>query len=183
MPDATGPVRLAPLQTVTSDHFWAVVAFPAGWQRLRPGHYEVDEDFLVLSGDLSINEWHWRAREHGFVPAHTLRQRTVSERGCLACARFHGRPRWHAGPARGQPAAGLGRRPDWNALPTTDLLGLGRARCVFEHAGMSQWLMPLAVRDALRARTSPFDGLNLAAVDAALEPVCWARLSSHLALS
>lgn len=183
MPDATGPVRLAPLQTLASDHFCALVAFPAGWQRLRPGHYAVDEDFLLLSGDLCINERHWRAREHGFVPAHTLRERTFSERGCLACARFHGRPKWHAGASGWMPAAGLGHRPAWSELPTTDFLGLGRARHVFEHAGMSQWLLPPKLRDALHPLAPPFDELDLGAVDAALESAYWVRLPSAFALS
>jgi hypothetical protein len=181
MPDATGPVRLAPLKTLASDHFWALVLFPAAWQRLRPGHYEVDEDFLLLSGDLAINEQQWRAREHGFVPAHTLRQRTFSERGCLACARFHGRPRWQAGPSRGKPASSICHRPSWQGLPATDFLGLGRAPRVFEHAGMSQWLLSPALRAALGSRTPPFDELDLSTVDAALEPAFWARLSSDLA--
>ena len=183
MPDATGPVRLAPLKSLASGHVWALVAFPADWQRLRPGHYEVDEDFLLLSGDLRINERQWHAREHGFVPAHTLRQRTLSERGCLACARFHGRPRWQAGPSHRQPAAEIGHRPSWQDLPRTDLMDLGRAPHVFEHAGMSQWLLSPALRAALGSRTPPFDELDLSMVDAALEPAFWVRLPSPLALS
>ena len=143
MPDSTGPVRLAPLKSLANGHFWALVAFPADWQRLRPGHYEVDEDFLLLSGDLRINERQWRAREHGEI----------------------------------------GHRPSWQDLPRTDFMDLGRAPHVFEHAGMSQWLLSPALRDALCSRTPPFDELDLGAVDAALAPAFWVRLPSPLALS
>ncbi|NBX55761.1 MAG: hypothetical protein EBT70_11965 [Betaproteobacteria bacterium] len=69
MPDANAPLRLARLHSVTIDHFWALVEFPVGWQRLRAGHYSVDEDFLLLHGDLTINGLTWGHDTHGVVPA------------------------------------------------------------------------------------------------------------------
>ena len=35
MPDANAPVRLARLNSLHKDHFWALVAFPPGWERVR----------------------------------------------------------------------------------------------------------------------------------------------------
>jgi hypothetical protein len=48
MPDATGPVRLAPLRPWPAIIFGPWCCSRPNWQRLRPGHYEVDEDFLLL---------------------------------------------------------------------------------------------------------------------------------------
>jgi len=76
MPDASGAVQLARLPSLAPDHFWALVQFPPNWRRIRPGHYSVDEDFLLLHGDLTINDQLWRAREHGLVPAHAWRGQT-----------------------------------------------------------------------------------------------------------
>ena len=84
MPDASGAVQLARLPSLAADHFWALVQFPPNWRRIRPGHYSVDEDFLLLHGDLTINDQGWRAREHGFVPAHAWRGQTFSRHGCIS---------------------------------------------------------------------------------------------------
>lgn len=171
MPDANASVRLAQLPSLAPDHFRALVRFPPGWQRLRPGHYSVDEDFLVLEGDLHINALQWRAQEHGFVPAHALRERTFSRRGCLACARFHGRPRWHAGASGSAPMGELKHSRAWPELPLSDMHGLGLAHRVFAHAGLGHWVVPAQALPALRASGWRFDELDL-------QGASWVSLSS-----
>ena len=161
MPDANAGVRLAPLHSWVPDHFWALVVFPAGWQRLRPGHYGVDEDFLVLQGDLAINEHRWEAQEHGFVPAQALRERTYSEQGCLACARFHGPPRWRAGSAGAAPLGGLRRRSAWSSTRAQDLHGHGVAHMVFEHQGLAHWVVPPSTLNALSQCGVRMDAFDL----------------------
>ena len=161
MPDANAPVRLARLSSLQPDHFWALVAFPPGWERVRSGHYSVDEDFLLLQGDLSINGQRWHAQEHGFVPANTLREQTESIHGCVACARFHGRPQWHTGAAAMLPQGKLRFTPDWRASGPVDLQGHGSGHIVFEHGGMVHGVLPQATLEALRARGERLDALDL----------------------
>ena len=161
MPDANGPVRLARLNSLTPAHFWALVVFPPGWQRLRAGHYSVDEDFLLLQGELTINGVQWCAQEHGFVPANTLRDQTQSLRGCVACARFYGRPQWHTGSAEMAPVASVRHSLAWSAIEPVDLHGHGRAHLVFEFDGASNGVLPQATLAALRARGVELDAFNL----------------------
>ena len=161
MPDASAPVRLARLSCMQPDHFWALVAFPPGWQRVRSGHYSVDEDFLLLQGDLTINGVSWHAQEHGFVPAHTLREQTESIHGCVACARFHGRAQWHTGAAAMLPQSKVKHSPDWRSMGPVDLQGHGRGHPVFEHGGMVYGVLPQATVEALRARGERLDALDL----------------------
>ena len=163
MPDANAPVRLAVLSSVAPRHFWALVVFPPAWQRVRPGHYSVDEDFLLLQGDLTINGIPWHAHEHGFVPAHTLREQTESQRGCVACARFHGRPQWHAGRSALAPTGSVRHSPDWHSTAPTDLRGHGWAHPVFEHAGMAHGVVPHATVTAMRENGVPMDAFDLSA--------------------
>jgi hypothetical protein len=161
MPDANAPVRLARLISMKPDHFWAVVAFPPGWQRVRSGHYSVDEDFLLLQGDLTINRVSWHAQEHGFIPANTLREQTESIHGCVACARFHGRPQWHTGSAGMMPQGKVQHSPDWRSIGPVDLQGNGWGHLVLEHGGMVYAVLPQATLETLRASGELFDALDL----------------------
>jgi hypothetical protein len=187
MPDANAPVRLARLGSMQPDHFWALVAFPAGWQRERPGHYSVDEDFLLLQGDLTINGVGWQAQEHGFVPAHTLRIQTESQQGCGACARFHGRPQWHSGEAAQVPMDDIRHQPDWRSIAPMKVIGNEIAHMVFEHAGMAHGVMPqstwLAMREsgvAIEAfdLSSGLESIDLATAQRTSLPFFWARWPS-----
>ena len=161
MPDASGAVQLARLPSLAADHFWALVQFPPNWRRIRPGHYSVDEDFLLLHGDLTINDQLWRAREHGFVPAHAWRGQTFSRHGCTACARFHGRPEWHAGPAAHAPTQASRHRPVWPTWPAVNLHGLGLAQVAFEQQGMTHGVLPSSTLTALQARGVAMDAFDL----------------------
>ena len=100
MPGSTGPVRLALLPVLSDGAFRAFVQFPAGWARLGAGHYPVAEEFLVLEGDLRLNDTTWRAGGYAWVPANRVRSASRSESGCLAFAWFSSLPRWTPGEPR-----------------------------------------------------------------------------------
>ena len=101
MPGSTGPVRLALLPVLSDGAFRAFVQFPAGWARLGAGHYPVAEEFLVLEGDLRLNDTTWRAGGYAWIPANRVRSASRSESGCLAFAWFSSAPRW----TRDEPSA------------------------------------------------------------------------------
>ena len=92
MPYSSSPVRLARLP-LDGSVFLAFVRFPAGWSRTVPVTYQATEEFVIVEGDLRINDHHWEARSYGCVPAGLTRGITESRDGCLAWARFHGSPK------------------------------------------------------------------------------------------
>ena len=97
MPGGSGPVQLARLPDLADGGFRAFVRFPAGWSRAQRGHYPVDEEFLVIEGELALNERTYRKGDWGFVPAGETRTLLASASGCVVYARFGGFPRWIAG--------------------------------------------------------------------------------------
>jgi hypothetical protein len=95
IPGGTGPVEIVRL--------WAdpirrssigFVRFPAGWERPTDGHYPVDEELVVLDGELHLTGTVYRAGEYGWVPGGGLRRATATPTGCLALAYFSGIPMW-----------------------------------------------------------------------------------------
>lgn len=141
MPDANAGVRLAQLQAAGLHQFLAMVRFPQGWQRLRVGHYAVDEEFFVLEGDLHVNGLCWQRQQHGFVPAHTLRSDTHSEGGCTAYARFYGRPHWIRGRAARAPEGAIACTADWRQIPASACTDTIRARLLHGGTSTSTWLL------------------------------------------
>lgn len=167
MPNGTGAVRLSLLQSVMPEHFWALVAFPAGWQRLCSGHYNVDEDFLLLWGDLSINDDAWQPCEFGFIAAHGLREETHSKAGALVLARFYGRPRWQTGPvslvdqAQQTAAQSVHHSQALSDLAIGNLANHGDARAVYSHVALTNWVVPENTRQSLSANATPMDTFDL----------------------
>jgi hypothetical protein len=92
MPYSTGPVSIARLPS-GNDDFLAFVRFPAGWSRSQPVVYEAAEEFVILEGELRIDDQCWVAPAYGCVAPGSVRRLTASQPGCLAWARFHGSPR------------------------------------------------------------------------------------------
>lgn len=92
MPYSTGPVSIARLPS-GNDDFLAFVRFPAGWSRSQPVVYEAAEEFVILEGELRIDDQCWVAPAYGCVAPGSVRRLTESQPGCLAWARFHGSPR------------------------------------------------------------------------------------------
>ena len=92
MPYSSGPVSIARLPS-GNDDFLAFVRFPAGWSRSQPVVYEAAEEFVILDGELRIDDQRWVAPAYGCIAAGSVRSLTESQPGCLAWARFHGSPR------------------------------------------------------------------------------------------
>lgn len=92
MPYSTGPVSLARLPASNQD-FLAFVRFPPGWVRSQAVVYEAAEEFVILEGELRIDDQRWVAPAYGCIAAGTVRRLTEAKPGCLAWARFHGSPR------------------------------------------------------------------------------------------
>ena len=161
MPDANAGVRLAALQPAGADQFLAMVQFPPGWQRLRDGHYTVDEEFFVLSGDLRINSQRWCDQQHGFVPANTLRTETRSVGGCTAYARFHGRPRWIRGDAAHSPVHTTTHIADWRCIAPKTCATQIAARLLHTGLATSTWMLEIAPSQSLSIRVDATDALDL----------------------
>lgn len=92
MPYSTGPVSLARLPASNQD-FLAFVRFPPGWVRSQAVVYEAAEEFVILEGELRIDDQRWVAPAYGCIAAGSIRRLTEAQPGCLAWARFHGSPR------------------------------------------------------------------------------------------
>ncbi len=109
MPYSSGPVSIARLPS-GNDDFLAFVRFPPGWSRSQPVVYEAAEEFVILDGELRIDDQRWMAPAYGCIEAGSVRSLTESPRGCLAWARFHGSPRpvkVHAGEVGGAGLTGI----------------------------------------------------------------------------
>ncbi|MEO7937843.1 MAG: hypothetical protein ABIR55_04410 [Burkholderiaceae bacterium] len=161
MPDANASAQLATLQPAGADQFLAMVQFPPGWTRLHAGHYAVDEEFFVLSGDLHINGLFWHSQQYGFVPADTLRLETRSVGGCTAYARFHGNPRWLRGNAAHGSERKLTRTADWRQIKpeTCDNHFLGRL--LHERKSTSTWVLDAWPTQPAPVRRDATDALDL----------------------
>jgi hypothetical protein len=140
MPGSATPVRLARLPRAADGGFRVFVAFPAGWSRPDAGHYAVAEEFLVLEGDLRLNDVTWRAGGYARIPAHRLRSVLQSESGCLVFAWFAAAPDWI-------PGAGAAASPDevgfahWRNAPDRALGGGASGRRLFAGPEHDTWIV------------------------------------------
>ena len=96
MPGAT-PIAMALLPKLADGAFRAFVRFPPGWAREQRGHYEAAEEFIVLEGDLALDDRRWQAGGYAWIAPWRLRTHLRSEGGCLVFATFASTPRWVAG--------------------------------------------------------------------------------------
>jgi hypothetical protein len=74
-----------------------LVDFPPGWRRTERGYSPVDEEFYVLSGDVSISGVRYTEHCYGFLPAGYTRFDSHSEQGAQVLVFFSGRPAWTPG--------------------------------------------------------------------------------------
>jgi hypothetical protein len=95
MPGAS-PIRMALLPKLGDGAFRAFVRFPPGWARLQRGHYEAAEEFIVLEGELALDERRWQPGGYAWIAPLRLRTHLRSETGCLVFATFSSPPRWIA---------------------------------------------------------------------------------------
>jgi uncharacterized protein DUF4437 len=100
IPDSSAPVELG--------RFWrdrrtfemtALVKFPPDWSRLVHGHYEADEEFFLIEGDLHIGDVDYVPGDFGVWKKGLVRGPSTSTSGALSLAHFGGPPRWHQGGA------------------------------------------------------------------------------------
>ena len=70
----------------------SLVRFPAGWTRSVDVFYAVDEELVVLEGELIVSGVSYAAGQYGFIPAGSLRRLSATPNGCLALAHFGGVP-------------------------------------------------------------------------------------------
>lgn len=71
-----------------------LVRFPAGWRRDEVGHYQCDEEFIVVKGQLNLSGHVYMPGEYGFVPALGQRFASSVEGETWAVAWFNSRPKW-----------------------------------------------------------------------------------------
>ena len=117
MPGSNAPVQLAQLPRAADDAFRAFVRFPSGWSRPAAGHYAVAEEFLILEGDLQLNDTTWRTGGYAWIPSRRVRMGSRSESGCLAFAWFMSAPRWIPGKAAEPASLDDVTFADWREVP------------------------------------------------------------------
>jgi hypothetical protein len=79
----------------------SLVRFPAGWARPGVGHYDVGEEFAVLSGVLEVSGIAHRPGDVVYLAPGTRRRDSAAADGVLALAWFSGPPQWHTEPDDG----------------------------------------------------------------------------------
>jgi hypothetical protein len=151
LPGSDAPVRLARLPRAADAAFRAFVAFPAGWTRPQAGHYPVAEEFLVLEGDLRLNDAAWSAGGYARIPAHRLRSVLRSEAGCLVFAWFAAPPDWIHGPAAGPaPPDDIGFA-HWRDAPARALGGSASGHRLYAGPEHATWIVERRHAAALAA--------------------------------
>jgi hypothetical protein len=71
-----------------------LVRYPSGWRLDPAGALSADEEFLVLSGELSIGRVHYREKSYAHLPAGYDRGPMASATGAVALTFFSRRPGW-----------------------------------------------------------------------------------------
>lgn len=142
IPAGTVPVSLVRLavdrETFVSQ---SLVRFPPGWARRDSGWYSVDEEFLILEGQLHMSGTTYRPGDYALVPAGYLRFASTTPEGCLILAWFSGRAEWNDATRHGPDyAAGRLVQASWAALP--DEPGpAGTGRRLRAEGGLSTWIL------------------------------------------
>lgn len=99
---------------------------PAGWTE-RPGYDEVDNEFLVLEGDLSIGDGPNAERlskySYSYIPAGTLRGPIRSRQGAVLLQWIKGPPKFVAATRSRQGARTYARVRDWNQFKAAWYVG------------------------------------------------------------
>jgi hypothetical protein len=183
--DSAPPVGFARLDgDRASGAFAALVRFPAGWTRPGTGRYAVDEELLVLEGELRMSGVAYRVDDYAHLPAGYVRAGSAAPREALVIAFFSGPADWIR-----LPEVGTARSPvapiAWRAVAPRASLVAASARPLREADGESTWLVdgpfePRAPRD-MRIQLFSLPARSWANVEPgqslpALEPPCLCRL-------
>jgi hypothetical protein len=76
-----------------------LVRYPAGWKRTRAEYFDVDEEFYVLDGTLTINGNVYSKDTYAHLPRGYTRARASSRRGAVVLTFFSGVPAATSGKA------------------------------------------------------------------------------------
>lgn len=170
---------------VASGSFAALVRFPEGWTRPPAGHYLVDEEFLVLEGELTLSAVTYTVDDYAYLPAGYLREGTATPRGALVIAFFGGRADWIRGAAPSGPRDAIVGPLSWRAVPAMSSPVAARSRPLRAGGDGATWLAEgaLAARAPRDSRVELFSLATRAWADAApgeampvLDPPCLCRL-------
>lgn len=93
IPDSSAAVKIGRFR-FDKQGMTALVRFPPGWDRPVAGHYEAEEQFLVLDGDLNVGGVDYSAGDFGQWRALQVRTVSSSKSGALTIAYFDGPARW-----------------------------------------------------------------------------------------
>lgn len=105
MPDATPELTM--IRTDVVGAVGLLVRFPADFRRIAPGSYNAPEDFLVVEGQLVLNDVTYGPGDLTHVPARAPRRSMTSADGALVLAWFGGPLDWVRAPGlpeSGEPA-------------------------------------------------------------------------------
>ena len=94
IPGSSMNVDMHRLDSLESGAASLLVRFPAGWRRDEVGHYQCDEEFIVVKGQLNLSGHVYTPGEYGFVPALGQRFASSVESETWAVAWFNSRPKW-----------------------------------------------------------------------------------------
>lgn len=130
----------------TTGAFAALVRFPAGWSRPHVGRYAVDEEVLVLEGELEMSGVAYGIGDYAFFPAGFVRAGSRTPRGALVAAFFSGPADWQR-LDDGTPVRAMPRVASGDVAPRASPIA-PRARLLREHPAGSTWLVegPIAER-------------------------------------
>ncbi len=99
-PDASAEYEVKVLsEDAESGASTTLVRFPPGWRRPGVGHYLVDREMYILSGDLTISGVRYTEHTYCFLPAGYSRVDSFSEAGALVLAFMSGTAAWVASDA------------------------------------------------------------------------------------
>ena len=90
MPYSSGPVELVQLHKTADGARSLLVRFPVGWSRLIAGYYPVEEEFVVLHGELNFDGRNCKPCDWVLAPGGLVRRATNTPKGALVWARFDG---------------------------------------------------------------------------------------------
>jgi len=81
----------------TSGACSALIRYPAGWSKAGIEHIKCDEEFYILSGELTINDISYSFDNYGFLPAGFPRKEMTSRGGAVVLTFFNSEPTIYLG--------------------------------------------------------------------------------------
>lgn len=93
IPTSTPDVQIVRLRVdPVSKASTSLVRFPSGWTRPTDAFYAVDEEIVVIEGELIVSGISYTEGQYGHIPAGSLRRMSATPAGALVLAHFSGIP-------------------------------------------------------------------------------------------